>query len=359
VDGLASALPRAEVGVLRRALALTVVALAAGAAGGWLLFERADDPDEDELVASGWNTCTNPVEGFSVNYPAGWYTDHPTPEFACMYFDPRRFELEANADWEPKALQVTPVGRFTAALSSWTEERTSKVLEREELELGGRRAVRLHTEVVMGSEHAPAGTRVYLYVVDAGPRAVVVQTTATVGVDYGAWRRVVDRAVRTLRSTQRGNRDVVGADVVPPQLGLPEPVAGKRARIWAAARKKDYEALGRLVDPEGFEYTFGGPVPGGPTAYWRQVERTTPERPIETLAAILELPYVHQPEHKLYVWPFAFTRKASTLSPEERQQLAEAIGEDALRAYEQVGDYLGYRAAIDEDGNWVFYVAGD
>lgn len=53
------------------------------------------------------------------------------------------------------------------------------------------------------------------------------------------------------------------------------------------------------------------------------------------------------------------TRHASTLSPEERKQLAEAIGDEALRLYEQLGNYLGYGTGIDEDGDWVFYVAGD
>jgi hypothetical protein len=99
-------------------------------------------------------------------------------------------------------------------------------------------------------------------------------------------------------------------------------------------------------------------LPGGSAAYWREIDRTTDERPIETLAAILELPYVHQPEQRLDVWPFAFTRRADTLSVEEKEQLTEAIGEDGVREYEQLGSYLGYRAGIDEEGDWVFYGAG-
>jgi hypothetical protein len=141
------------------------------------------------------------------------------------------------------------------------------------------------------------------------------------------------------------------------QPGLPESVARKRAEVWSAARAKDYDALGRLVDPDQFTYTFGGPVPGGPAAYWRRLEETSTERPIETLAAILRLPSTKQ--RQIYVWPYAFTRRASTLSAEEKEQLAEAIGDEGLRQYLELGDYLSYRAGIDANGAWVFYVAGD
>jgi hypothetical protein len=136
-------------------------------------------------------------------------------------------------------------------------------------------------------------------------------------------------------------------------------VARKRAQIWKAAKDGDYAGLARLVDPRGFEYTFGGAVPGGPAAYWRQIEQTTDERPLPTLAAILELPSAYQSQSKLYVWPDVFTRKASTLSAEERERLVDELGEESVKLYEQLGNYLGYRAGIDEDGDWVFYVAGD
>ena len=321
-----------------------------------MLFER--DEEDDEQAASGWNTCTNVVVGFSIDYPAAWYTDHPAPEFACTYFDPRRFELPREGDWEAKALQVTPQGRFVEVLSAWTDERTVKVLERADLELDGRRAVRLHAETISGAEFA-TGTRTYLYVIDRDGEAVTVRTTSTVGIDYEVWRRIVDKAVGTLRFTEGRAHVVEGSGVVPPQYGLPEPVARKRQAIWMAAKRTDYAAVARLVAPKGFEYTFGGPVEGGPGEYWRRVDRTTTERPLRTLAAILELPYAYEPTSKLYVWPFAFTRKASTLSPEEKEQLAAAIGEASMRLYEQFGNYFAYRAGIDADGNWVFYVAGD
>jgi hypothetical protein len=338
VDGLAAAVPRAEARVLRKLFALALVALAAGVAGGWVLFERED---EDDRAARGWSTCTNPVEGFSVDYPAGWYTDHPEPRYACTYFDPRPFELEPAADWGPKALQVTVAPEDTEL---------GGVDSRTEVEIGGRDAIRYQSS-------SGDGFVAYGYRVDEGGRAFSIFTTSNPGVGYSALKRVVEHAAGSLVVSETRDATTEEIDVPPPLERLPEPVARKRAQIWTAARRKDYDGLARLVDPAGFEYTFGGPVPGGPAAYWRRLEQS--ERPLDTLAAILELPYTYQPESKLYVWPYAFTRKASTLSISEKKELADAIGEEGLRFYEQSDTYLGYRAGIDVGGDWVFYVAGD
>jgi hypothetical protein len=315
---------------VRKLALLVIVALGVGGAGGWLLFDRLEDDDPAEASEAEWSTCTNDVQGFSIDYPSGWYTDHPTPELACRFFDPRRFEVPADSDFTGTALEVS--------IETTDEGGSSDPAK---------------------FETAREGLAVYGYRVREGDRRFSVFTTGNVGVDYGSWQRIVDQAVETLRFSERGPEAVEGADVVSPQLGLPTPVARKRAEIWKAARGGDYEALARLVDRKGFEYTFGGAVPGGPAAYWRQIDQTTDERPIETLTAILELPFAYQQDSKIYVWPFAFTRKASSLSPEEREQLVEAIGEESMKLYEQLGDYLGYRAGIDADGNWVFYVAGD
>jgi hypothetical protein len=354
VDGVAAAVPRAEA-ALRSVLVLAVVALAAGVAGGWLLWERSDEAD-DEAAASIWNTCTNPVQGYAIDYPAGWHTVHREPASACRSFDPRPFDLGFREGTPAKALAVFLGGDFDEKVESSTNERDVEVLQRDEVDLAAGRAVRLEVRDRTGSEFGGPWIS-YLYIVEHGREAVVVQTYSSPGVDYEPWKRVVDRAVRTLRFTTR--HDVVGVDVPPPPQGLPlpDPVIRNRAEIWSAARRKDYEALERLIDDEGFEYTFGGPFPGGPTAYWRSIEQR--EQPLDVLAAILELPHTYMPEPKIYVWPDAFSRKPATLTTAEKAELAEAIGEQGVTAYEELDSYFGYRAGIDLDGDWVFYVAGD
>lgn len=326
---------------MKKLLFLVLVAIAAGVGGGWLLFDRLEDEPETSVAPVTWNTCTNPIQGFSIDYPAAWHTDHPAPELACFFFDPRRFEVPGDSDFTGTALEVV------LATADWDFRSRTRVT------LGDREAIRFEA---LREE----GLVVYGYVIEAGARTISVVTTANRGVDYSAWRQIVDKAAGTLRFSPRATPAVEGSNVAPPpQAGLPEQVARKRAQIWKAAKGGDYEEVASFASREGFEYTFGGAVPGGPAAYWRRVDQTTDERPIETLAAILELPYVYQAESKLYVWPDAFTRKASTLTPEEKEQLAEAIGAEGLKFYEQLGNYLGYRAGIGEDGNWVFYVAGD
>lgn len=138
--------------------------------------------------------------------------------------------------------------------------------------------------------------------------------------------------------------------------GLPAAVEETRAALIEAAEAGDYDAIEELIPADGFEYTFGGAVEGGPVAYWQDLERTTGERPLETLAAVLKLPYVLARGY--YVWPWAYTlSSARDLSPHEQELLA-SVGQPSQFFPENVG-YLGWRAGIAPDGTWTFFVAGD
>ena len=312
-----------------RLLVAGVIVLALGVVGGWMLFNAFDEDPPEEAATVAWNTCTNPVQGFSIDYPAAWHTDHRSPELACFNFDPRAFEAPLE-------------GEITTALQVAIEQTPDPVGDPAKF------------------ERVEDGLAVYGYRVPAdGEREFVVYTTNNEGVEFDAWKTIVDKAVGTMRFETPGARAVDGAGVVPPQDGLPEAVAKKRAEIWTAARSADYSKVASLVAPDGFEYTFGGPVEGGPAAYWQRLDQTTKDRPLPTLVAILQLPYTRDPQSGIYVWPHAFTRKASTMSPTEKAELTKALGMQAVKAYEQLDSYLGYRAGIDEEGDWVFYVAGD
>jgi hypothetical protein len=141
-----------------------------------------------------------------------------------------------------------------------------------------------------------------------------------------------------------------------PETGLPPAVAQTRAALLAVAESGDYEALRRLVPATGFEYTFGGPVDGGPIGYWQELERTTDERPLETLALVLRMPYTLS--HGIYVWPFAYdVAGVGDLSPHERTLLSSLGDLDTL--FVPGTGYLGWRAGLEPDGTWVFFVAGD
>lgn len=137
--------------------------------------------------------------------------------------------------------------------------------------------------------------------------------------------------------------------------GLPAAVEQTRASLVDAAESGDYEALRPLIS-DSFEYTFGSLVEGGPIAYWQQLEQDTDERPLEALAEILKMPYVLSRGY--YVWPWAYTvESADDLSEHEVQLLAPLGAPSTL--FPPASGYFGWRAGIEPDGTWAFFVAGD
>jgi hypothetical protein len=159
---------------------------------------------------------------------------------------------------------------------------------------------------------------------------------------------VTETRTETESITVTKTETVTGAEAA---VGLPEPAAETHAALLAAAESGNYEALRPLL-PSQFSYTFGGPVKGGPIAYWRQIEAESGERPIEILARILRMPYTLS--RGTYVWPFAYDKQPDELSAHERQVLG-----DLADAFGAGSGYLGWRAGIEPDGTWSFFIAGD
>jgi len=135
-------------------------------------------------------------------------------------------------------------------------------------------------------------------------------------------------------------------------VGLPDAVESKRLRILRAAEARDFAGLAALADPT-LKYTFGSPVPGGPAAFWREADAKG-ERPLEALAAILRLPYTLS--RGLYVWPFAYDKTEDEITAHEAA-LLKRIPPDGARLGPE--GYLGWRAGIQPDGRWIYFVAGD
>jgi hypothetical protein len=139
--------------------------------------------------------------------------------------------------------------------------------------------------------------------------------------------------------------------VTAPRPGARAAVARTNARLLAAAESGDYEKLRPLIPAKGFAYSFGGDFAGGPIAYWKNVERSSGQRPIEILASILKMPYTLN--RGLYVWPFAYDKRKGELTAYERRLLGPLV-----KSYVG-GDYYGWRAGIRPDGKWIFFIAGD
>ena len=140
------------------------------------------------------------------------------------------------------------------------------------------------------------------------------------------------------------------------ESGLPAAVEKTRAALLAAAESGVYEELLPLMPQTAFEYTFGSPVQGGPIAYWRELEQTTRERPLEALEEVLHMPYTLS--RGIYVWPFAYdVADVTDLTAHERELLAPLAPLESV--FVEGTGYVGWRAGIQPDGTWVFFVAGD
>ena len=76
------------------------------------------------------------------------------------------------------------------------------------------------------------------------------------------------------------------------------------------------------------------------------------ERTIDVLARILELPYTLY--QGTYVWPFAYDKQEGELSAHERMLLGDLAGD-----FQPESGYLGWRAGIEPNGRWSFFIAGE
>jgi hypothetical protein len=332
----------------------------AGAFGGYLLADEDDEASEARApLPSGWALCSNPARGFAIAHPARWHTSEVAEEEACQYFDPQPFEVPKQTDFSGTALELDPTGEgFETVVDSLVDRRFARVLARRETTLHRLRAVRVETEA-SGEGFEERGVKTTSWVLDRGGVAFIVRTTGFPGRgDYASRQAILERAVETLIFFTPTAAQLADGRVLPAQPELPEAVERKRRAIAEAAAARDFDALrGLLPRSGGFEYTYGGPVAGGPVAHWRRLEATTDETPLESLVAILSLPYTR--ERGLYVWPFAFDRDPNRLTPEEVELLATFATPREIRGWREIGAYLGWRAGIEPDGEWVFYIAGD
>lgn len=144
---------------------------------------------------------------------------------------------------------------------------------------------------------------------------------------------------------------------LPPQAGLPVPVEATRQAIYNALQKDDHAALGRLIKPTQFKYTFGENIPAGPIAYWQEQRKEGPRDPFMEMKKVLTMPYDKQLQY--YVWPGVFVRGAEEWTAEDKETLKKIATTEEIKGYRNFGAYIGYRVGIREDGTWVYFIAGD
>ncbi|MQA99800.1 MAG: hypothetical protein GEU78_05845 [Actinobacteria bacterium] len=153
-----------------------------------------------------------------------------------------------------------------------------------------------------------------------------------------------------------------GMSPEPSEQDLPTAVARLRAQIVEAAVLCDYRELARLgTGGDGFSYGAGS---GDPARYWERLERDPDgdEEPMALLVGTLELPHCVERATSagvtLYAWPGV---QCSTSTDEDYDSLVESglYTEQQVRAFKDAGGFLGWRIGITEEGDWLYFTAGD
>ncbi len=167
--------------------------------------EVTPSPSASASQPSGGQRCTNDRFGFTVAYPADWYTNaeidqefaEPTP--ACTYFGEQPMEIAPNAGVPPTV--VVTFGR-------WTEVPPSG--ENWEAEVAGMPAFVIEEEQMSdaGAPFSARGDRSYAYRVELPDGTVIVAgTSSTADGDYAEHRDVLDAMMATLELTGGGEAE--------------------------------------------------------------------------------------------------------------------------------------------------------
>ncbi len=155
--------------------------------------------------------------------------------------------------------------------------------------------------------------------------------------------------------------EVVKQSDLPPQEGLPDTVETKRQAIYDAVLTRDYKTLAAQASPN-FHYSFGGEYEGGFEGYLRLAETTEKESVFDIIPTLLQLPYAfkaNQSSEGIYTWPSVFTKEPSEWTEEDLVMMRTFLTEEQIKSYREFGGYMYYRLGITEDGEWIFYLAGD
>lgn len=321
-----------------------------------------ETPPSGETPDQNWATCTNPQDGYTIDYPADWATneepiDHVAP---CSLFDPDPAQLRTEGMELPTDIAVSvfleaaPFEDVTRGAASGVDE-----LSRSEQTVDGRAAVRRELEAT-GEGLYPQGLRLTVWAIDLDGTTLVAQTFDAGEPEYETAQQVLDDMVATV-TVDEGSRvcSAAGSDAsLAAQDGLPDPVAQTRADIARAAAACDYEALARLGGA-GLTYSFGDE--GDAAGFWRRQEAAGAE-PLRHLVELLARPHatVAPPDGTQYVWPSAFAYDSWDAVPDDERDALRPLYDDTDFAdFAQFGGYNGHRVGIGEDGDWLFFVAGD
>ena len=159
-------------------------------------------------IPADWTYCTNELVGYSVPYPADWYTTdlfmgERDPANACRWFSPEPFGPEGNEVSEGWGypLEVDVRGPLDETVDELLDPEVARIEGSEyELVIDGHRAVRIGY-VSFADVLAEAG-RHHAYVIEVDQdTSLVVHTTETRGIEgnFEENREIVEQAGYAMR----------------------------------------------------------------------------------------------------------------------------------------------------------------
>lgn len=150
----------------------------------------------------------------------------------------------------------------------------------------------------------------------------------------------------------------IGVELPMPVDDLPPEVADTREAIIEAASSC---SPAQLVDIAGSDLrtSFGDDAGVQNLLMWEDEGRGE----LGTLLLLLDMSHaVIEPDgqQKIYVWPAAFAHDLwEDIPAEQLAELGTLYSQDELEQLSVFGSYAGWRVGIDEDGRWLFFIAGD
>jgi hypothetical protein len=361
--------------VVRRTLLTAIAALVAGslvACGGDDLsappatstMTTGGAPYDGPTFACG---TTNLRISYRVRYPREWFVNDPSSARPCGFFHPRPFTVPKATEVPQLAVQVRAeqVAFDRAAPPAEAGGPAEQVEERREMEIDGRRAVRV-SATATGDALLPPGTKIVRYVVDGGEGVLIATTSELVrDVPFADAVAVLD-AMATKLDVLSAGESLCSASAQPArprrQARLPAAVMTTRQKIVEAASQCDYEGLASIAREGTGEFTYSFGPSGAPAQFWREAEGRG-EPVLDVLVELLDRAFGTREvpgEPSLVVWPSAYGFESwDDVPAEDRAELRPIYGDDDFEQFDRAGAYLGHRVGITDGGDWTFYIAGD
>ena len=154
--------------------------------------------------------CHNPLVGYTVTPPAGWYPSGDEAFAPCEAFDrrPAATVLDGRSV-EDVAIVIRSLGPVHYLVDPAVPARTGRSVAPTDTRLAGQVTVAGRRAARYESTAGPAG-RSYTYLVDAGPTVLAAQYSAPVGQSsrqYADGKRALDQLVASLGLTTPGCLD--------------------------------------------------------------------------------------------------------------------------------------------------------